>query len=525
MPTKTRVFSGRIGGLLFFFALSSSLQAASTCNRALQQIINTAAPSSTVNVPACIYREQVVVNKPLTLNAAPGAEIRGSDVWNGWIKTGNLWTSVNSVPPLYTFKDEPIRCRPGTGNRCFLPEQVFVDGTPLFQVAANATPRAGEFKVVSVTRKIVLAQNPAAHVVEVTTRDYWIKAGAHNVTVKGFRMHHAANDAQKGALEVDPYSGWLIQNNTLSDTHGAVVSLGRGNNNKLIANDVFRGGQIGVVGDGHASVVRNNRVHHNNTKGFNPFWEAGGLKFALSHNALLDGNQVYANSGPGIWCDISCVNAIISNNRVHHNTWAGIFFEISDGANIYGNRVWENGWCYSDWGSGAGILVASSRNAKVHHNTVAWNADGITVFSQIRKQIDLHDGNPDDDPPDLSHPWNRAIGNQVHDNVIIKTEFDPNDPNKYHVYALAWLQDWAGVLFRPASNNRGMRNRYWYPNGEGERRFAWTIGSEETQSSLAAFNATLGEEHGAYVSLGDKNRILTAANMPLAPQRRVAPCR
>jgi Right handed beta helix region len=524
MFTKTRVSSGLIRVLLFL-AFSPALQAAPACDRTLQQIINTAPPNSTVSVPACIYREQVVINKPLTLNAAPGAEIRGSDVWSGWTRTGSLWTSTRSVPPLYTFKDEPIRCRPGTRNRCFLPEQVFVDGTPLFQVAANATPRAGQFKVTPVTRRIVLAQNPAGHVVEVTMRDYWIKGGAHTVTVKGFRMRHAANDAQKGALEVDPYSGWLIQNNTLSDTHGAVVSLGGGNNNKLIANDVFRGGQIGVVSDGHGSVVRGNRIHHNNTKDFNPFWEAGGLKFALSRNALLDGNAVYANDGPGIWCDITCVNAIISNNRVHHNLWSGIFFEISDGADIVGNRVWENGWCYSGWGSGAGILIASSRNAKVHHNTVAWNADGITVFSQIRKQIDLHDGNPDDDPPDPSHPWNNAIGNHVYDNAIIKTDFDPADPNNYHVYALAWLQDWPGVLFLPASNNRGMRNRYWYPNAEGKTRFAWTTASAEQQSSLAAFNATPGEEQGAYVSLAEKNRILTAAQMPLAPERRVAACR
>lgn len=508
-------------------AISPAAQAAPDCSRGLQQIIDGAAAGSVVSVPACIYREQVAIDKPLTLRAAPGAEIRGSDVWDRWHRSGSLWISALGVPPLPTVRDDPSpRCRPGTRDRCFLAEQVFMDGVPLRQVPADITPRAGQFKVTAGSRKIVLAQDPAGHVMEVTTRDDWILGGADGVTIEGFRMRHAGNDAQRGALDVNGHSGWLIRGNSLSHAHGAVVSLGgRGSDNKLIGNDIAHGGQIGVVGNGDRSVVRDNLIHHNNTEDFDPFWEAGGLKFALSHDALMDGNEVYANDGPGLWCDISCVHAVISRNRVHHNSWAGIFFEISDGASIYGNAVWENGWCNSDWGSGAGILIGSSRNARVHRNTLAWNADGIAVFSQSRALIDQHDGNPDDDPPDLGHPWNNAIGNRVYDNIIVKTDLDPADLGNDSVFALAWLQDWEGVLFRPQSHNRGMRNRYWYPTPEGKVRYAWDAGATDTQASLAAFNATLGEEGATYLSSAEKNRILGAAHMPLAPERRNSACR
>jgi hypothetical protein len=93
----------------------------------------------------------------------------------------------------------------------------------------------------------VLADNPAGHV-EVTTRKHWIVGAADNVTIKGFHMHHAGNDAQFGVLMLNGHATWLVEANVLSDAHGAVVALGNGSNNKRIGNEFFRGGQIGVVG-------------------------------------------------------------------------------------------------------------------------------------------------------------------------------------------------------------------------------------------------------------------------------------
>jgi parallel beta-helix repeat protein len=60
-------------------------------------------------------------------------------------------------------------------------------------------------------------------------------------------------------------------------------------------------------------------------------------------------------------------------------------FEISDGATIKGNAVWENGWKDNrGWGWPAGILVSSAANATVSGNTVAWCAVGIALVSQSR---------------------------------------------------------------------------------------------------------------------------------------------
>jgi parallel beta-helix repeat protein len=237
---------------------------------------------------------------------------------------------------------------------------------------------------------------------------------------------------------------------------------------------------------------------------------------------MVTGNAFEMNSGPGIWCDIDCSNVTIADNVVHHNLGVGIAFEISDGAEITGNRVWENGWgsAQRPWAYEAGILVASSSNAHVHHNVVAWNGDGIAVISQCRAH--LADGRT----CDLAHPWNAVRGNTVHDNAIIMAD-DPMAP--YNVFPLAWardIEDAAGsayrFMFSPEAGNEGYDNRYWLPQPEGSTKIGFSWGDSNT-ASLSAFNVTPGEERGTYLSDTERDQILTGAGMPMAPERHDAP--
>jgi hypothetical protein len=169
-------------------------------------------------VPACVYRERVIIHKPITLDARPGAEIRGSDVWTGWKRSGSYWLEG----PLPTFTAHGM-CSGGE-HRCLWPEQVFFDGEPLEQVASD--PASGQFAV-EVNRDVVLADDPAGHTVEVTTRTGWIVGLSDGVIIRGFTMRHAANDSQNGAIENKGRSRWTIENNVLSDAHGAVGAQGR----------------------------------------------------------------------------------------------------------------------------------------------------------------------------------------------------------------------------------------------------------------------------------------------------------
>jgi hypothetical protein len=78
--------------VVFFVLLALVAYSRGQCSTTLQQLINAAAVNSVVTVPACVYRESVIVGKPLTL-VGYGAEIRGSDVWTSWTQVGSTWVS------------------------------------------------------------------------------------------------------------------------------------------------------------------------------------------------------------------------------------------------------------------------------------------------------------------------------------------------------------------------------------------------------------------------------------------------
>lgn len=464
-----------------------------TCTTSLQGLVDGAAAGAVVEAPGgCIYRETVTVDKPVTLKAGPGAEIRGSDVWSGWTRSGSYWVKG----PLPSFPSGG-QCKPGT-SRCLWPEQVFFDGRPLRQVASN--PGSGQFAVDD-SRRVILADDPSGRVVEVTTRRYWVVGRSRGVTIEGFTMKHAANEAQSGALRNNGYDDWTVRNNDLSYAHGSNVGLGSATGLAIVGNNIHHGGQFGINGS-HASLeVRNNKIHHNNIEGFDTTWAAGGMKNARMSRLVVDGNEVYNNDRVGLWVDVGSRNVTYSNNRIHHNTEIGIHFEISDGGKIFGNTLWENGWGRPGGSFGeAGILIASSRNVEVYDNTLAWNNDGIAVINQDRNQ---GDGVQYDSVTDIS----------VHDNDILAKDYSDGT---LHM-ALAWVRAYSGGnIYDPAANNRGYGNRYWYPAPEGTKsRYKW----DTNRTRLDDFNETPGENGGRYLSKAEKDRIVASKNAPASSSR------
>ena len=122
---------------------------------------------------------------------------------------------------------------------------------------------------------------------------------------------------------------------------GAGISVGTGT--RVRNCDVHHNGQIGIGGNGNDIRIEGNRIWSNNIYGFDPGWEAGGVKIAESDGVTFRGNHVHDNNGPGLWCDIDCRNVVYEDNLVENNQDIGIFHEISFNAVIRKNVVRHNG--------------------------------------------------------------------------------------------------------------------------------------------------------------------------------------
>ena len=480
---------------------STTLEIASTftkptCSERLQDSIDAAAPGAVVEVPGgCIYRETVNISKPLTLKGEPGAEIRGSDVWasSEFRQTDDgLYKSTETVPVLDPFAD--ALCE-GSSKRCHQPEQVYLDGVALEQVANTVAPVSGEFKVDS-DRYVYLADNPSGKTVEVTTRDTWIAGSANGVSVSNIVFKHAAANGMKPAGD-----GWTVQECDLSYAHQANLRMSQGTGFVVRRNRLHHGGQMGIGGNESSVQIVSNDIYANNTERYETSWAAGGMKLTNAKTLVIDGNHVHHNEGNGIWSDVPSQpqDITISNNRVDHNDDHGIRFEVSTNGNIFGNEVWENGW----GGGGYGISLNASSDAEVHHNTVAWNQSGIRVHNPIRTDVHKDEA-----------AYNTVSDIEVYANLI----FQEQAPGSL---ALGWVVPDANPyanLFDAAANNRGHDNRYYYsgPEGSALYRFAW----DGHYAKMDDFNVTVGEESGRYISPTQKQELLASARVASSPAPR-----
>jgi parallel beta-helix repeat protein len=309
---------------------------------------------------------------------------------------------------------------------------------------------------------------------------------ANDVTVKGVTVKNASGGSHHGAIQVNGSNRFTLRGAKVKDSATVCLTLNGGSGHRIYKSHLTGCGKEGYFGNGISNTkFINNWIHHNNTNlAYDPQVEAGGGKIMASSGITFAWNKVWANGGPGIWFDNGVKNVVVKQNRVWNNHESGIMFEISNGAEIYGNKVWGNGFGHAAWGFGAGILISSSDNAKMRYNTVAWNARGISVISQNR-------------------PTKPHKGNVIRDNVVI---------SKSGAFVTGFYDDHGGSLFTTGNGNRGHDNRYWIGQGQPTNdRFHWN----GPRTTMQAYNATRGEERGKYISKAKRNEILRAKKMPI----------
>ena len=355
-------------------------------------------------------------------------------------------------------------------------------------------------EMVYVNKPLTLKAMPGA-IIDGGNRPFWIVAAAHDVTIDGFDMRGGSNWEHWGGITNSHnnvhYDRLTIQNNTLHGASYAAIATKLGTGHRILNNTTYNNGALGIrIDSGSGHLIAGNTIYSNNPNhAFDSGWEAGGIKvsgnYGGANNIVIEHNHAYSNNGAGIWVDVDGNNITIRHNNVHHNTRSGITYELSFGGNIHDNRVWENGYGYHEWGWGAGILIQNSSDVSVSNNTVAWNADGISVISQNRGTV----------------RWNNVTGVSVFNNTVAVVH-----DGGWNTFAMGWLEDWNGVLVNNNSNNRGWGNSYWINTADGaDLRFRW---GSDSYWRLNEFAASPGENNARYLTSTQKNQHLSGLGIP-----------
>jgi len=313
---------------------------------------------------------------------APGAILNGSKVVSSFVQSGSYWVASGQTQQETPFPSTAggwPECIP-SAPACIYPEEVFLDGKDLWQVATLADLGPGKFYFDYANDQIYLADNPTGHLVEATTGSGGIVGysggGSDSVTIKNLVFEKFGGGDYTGYEHnsLKAVDGWIIQNNEFRlISYMAVANFGT---SVLRNNSIHDNGRYGVVGSG---TIEGNVITNTNTQGWATGTDAGSAKFHGTNGLLLRGNIVSNNQSRGLWTDYDNINVTYENNIVTNNYEMGILHEVGCAAVIRNNVLYGNNYAFpgKQLSSGAQIYARSSENVQIYGNDVTAMLPGV----------------------------------------------------------------------------------------------------------------------------------------------------
>jgi len=370
--------------------------------RTIQRAADLAQPGDVITVHAGVYRERINPprggtsdRKRITYQAATGekVEIKGSEVVKNWTKVQNdVWkvTLPNSFFGSFNpFRDliqghwfDPKGRQHHTGS-VYLNGKWLTEAAALAEVLAPAGAAPLWFGQVDNQHTTIHAQFPGAdpnhELVEVNVRRtvfYPEKPGINYITVRGFTLTQAATPwapptvEQIGLIGTHWSKGWVIENNTISHSVCAGLTLGIKNMGAFTGNlagytqmieealrnggwskdnighHVVRGNRVshceqaGICGSlgGAFSLIEGNEVSHIHVRRLFHGQEQGGIKLHGAVDTVIRGNCVH-DTPRGLWLDWMGQGAEISGNLAYNNSTVDLYLEVNHGPALVANNI------------------------------------------------------------------------------------------------------------------------------------------------------------------------------------------
>jgi parallel beta-helix repeat protein len=361
-------------------------------------------PGDILHIAAGTYRDALIlpartwsVDKPtLIVGERGGVTLLGTDIVNGWTRQSNglfVKQPWQQQPQQVLLKQRPLIQVGGTIFDGYpeRPDHPLASlhrqqgGIWPTRIAPRQGPMPADSFFYDAARRALVIRTAAKALhdgdVEVATRPYLLLGrNVAGITVSNIRFRHANTStlSRQGALTLSG-NGNRLQHLTVEDMDGAGIEMA-GDGNVIADCVVTRSGYLGIKARGRHNRIVDNEVSDNNTRRFNKWWEAGGMKFIGGgglRDSVVAGNRVHHNHGDGIWFDWGNRDNTVQHNVVAYNDGFGIHYEASSGARIADNQVFAN--------RQRGIYLPHSSHSVVARNLVVANGlDGIAIVDEGR---------------------------------------------------------------------------------------------------------------------------------------------
>jgi len=452
-----------------------------------------AKPGDVITVHEGIYREWVrpkrggTSSQRIVYQAAEGENvvISGAEVITDWKRDGNIWKTVidnKFFGDFNPYSEVLYGDWLFTRDRVFHLGEVYLDGHAMYEATSvdgvrnpvrSKTSLEPEFSVytwyaeVDDEKTTIYAnfhdEDPTKGNVEINVRRFcfWPEnPGRNYITVRGFTMRQAATQwapptaLQEGLIGPHWSKGWIIENNTISESRCCGISLGKeestGHNewttiftkmghqreqevifravnngwNKdnigshiVRNNHIYNCGQAGIVGHLGCvfSLVENNHIHHIRYKREFEGAEVGGIKFHAAIDTIIRNNVIH-DSFRGIWLDWQAQGTRVCNNVLFGNDSEDVLIEVSHGPTMLDHNIMLSEHSFK----------TLSHSCALVHNLIAGT---ISTGNELNRHTPYHV------PHSTSIAgMNRFTGgdDRYYNNVFLRRKDDPRSDEPYY---------------------------------------------------------------------------------------------
>ncbi len=424
----------------------------------IQSAANIAQPGDVIIVHEGVYRERI--NPPrggtsdknrIVYRAAEGqqVEIKGSEVIKNWIKfKGTVWkaTIPDSLFGEYNpYKDKIHGDWFIDNGRIHHTGEVYMNDKSfsemeMLEKVLNPKPMSDRWdaeasvytwfcesdKEYTYIYANFHEADPNKEWVEINVRKscfYPDSTGINFITVNGFQMSQAATQwapptaEQIGLIGTNWSKGWIIENNVISNSKCAGITLGkygdefdntsassaegyietikraleRGWNKENIGSHIVRNNtisdceQAGICGTlgGIFSTIENNTIFNIYTKRLFRGFEMAGIKIHASIDMIIKNNRV-VNCGRGIWLDWMAQGARVTANLCYNNDMQDFYSEVNHGPYLVDNNLFLSlcsVWDMSQGGAYAHNLMGGRLNMSPHERVTPYHLPHSTEIA------------------------------------------------------------------------------------------------------------------------------------------------
>lgn len=348
----------------------------------------------TIVVRGGTYHESVVMphEHPVTIQSYPGEAVwfDGARRVGGWTRDGDAWrvdgwtAELDNSPSYFRGRaehsGENMQFVNSASPMAASPDQVWINGTELRQVASRDVVTQGTFYVDRANDKLYVGSDPSGRRVEASDLGRAFTIQSAGTTLRGIGVRrYAPSVPDQGAIN----SYWprvTLENVVVADSSTAGLGL-YGADSTVRQVTISDSGQLGI-GATHADSLTLDRiaVTGSNKEHFNKAPVAGGIKITASRDVTLKDSLIADNDGTGFWIDESVYNAVAVNNTIRNNSGRGIYYELSEKGLIEGNTITDS--------AEYGISIYNTGNVKVRNNYIMSKGEALSIFQDGRRPGD-----------------------------------------------------------------------------------------------------------------------------------------